>query len=62
MLTRDFYSEKDLDHKGILSRATRWRMRQRGEFPSPVKISMGRVAYPAHEIDAWVKERTGYEA
>ncbi|MFK5977363.1 MAG: hypothetical protein QM488_00560 [Rhizobiaceae bacterium] len=46
MSDKAFYSEHDLDAKGILSRATRWRMRQVGEFPEPVKISRGRVAYP----------------
>jgi len=52
-----FYSEKDLDDCGILSRPTRWRMRQAGEFPNPVQISKGRVGYPAALIDAWVAGR-----
>lgn len=62
MSDKAFYSEHDLDAKGILSRATRWRMRQVGEFPEPVKISRGRVAYPAAVIQKWIDERSGVEA
>lgn len=54
-----FYSEKQLDHLTQLSRVTRWRMRQSGEFPNPVRISSGRVAYPAILIDRWVSEKSG---
>lgn len=57
MTKKTFYSEHDLDALGILSRATRWRMRQKGEFPNPIKLSQGRVAYPAFTIEAWIKER-----
>lgn len=54
---RDFYSEKDLDQKGIATRVTRWRMRKNGDFPEPVKISPGRVGYPAAQVEKWVAER-----
>lgn len=57
MLQKSFYSEHDLDEKGIASRATRWRMRQVGEFPNPVNISRGRVAYPAEVIEKWIADR-----
>ena len=59
MSNKLFLSEHDLDALGIVSRATRWRMRQTGEFPEPVRISRGRVAYPAAEINKWIAERTG---
>ena len=36
-----------------LSRPSRWRMAQRGEFPEPVRLSSGRVGYFQDEIVAW---------
>ncbi len=51
------YSEKQLDEMIPLSRSTRWRMRQAGEFPNPFPISKGRVAYEASAIDAWVNSK-----
>ena len=59
MIQRVFYSENDLDALGILSRPTRWRLRQTGEFPAPVRISKGRVAYPADAIKKWIAEHGG---
>ncbi|MCP4184850.1 MAG: AlpA family phage regulatory protein [Hyphomicrobiales bacterium] len=52
-----FYSEKQLDVVTSLSRATRWRLRQCGDFPKPVQLSPGRVGYPVYLIDAWISER-----
>ncbi len=52
-----FYSDTDLDRLTTLSRATRWRMRQSGEFPEPVRLSLGRVGYPAKQIDDWIEAR-----
>ena len=54
-----FYSERDLDKMGVLSRNTRYRMRLKGDFPPPVKLCAGRVAYPAKVIDNWIAERAG---
>ena len=50
-----FYSERDLDRITTLSRATRWRHRQDGSFPTPIRISSGRVAYPVEVIHDWVE-------
>lgn len=61
-LKKAFYSEHDLDALGILSRATRWRMRQVGKFPQPVKLSQLRVGYPAAIIDQWVADRSDGKA
>lgn len=36
-----------------LSRTTVWRMQQRGEFPSPIRISPGRVGWVRDEIRRW---------
>lgn len=37
-----------------ISRTTLHRMVERGEIPKPVRISKGRVGFPADEIDAVV--------
>jgi prophage regulatory protein len=39
------------------SRATIYRMIRRGEFPPPIKISPGRVAFVREDIAAWIKGR-----
>ncbi len=40
-----------------LGRTTAWRMRQAGDFPEPVPISPGRVAWRARDIAAWNESR-----
>jgi len=56
-MKKAFYTDKELDALTSLTRNTRWRMRQVGEFPNPVKISHSRVGYPVTEIDNWIAER-----
>ena len=36
-----------------LGRTTAWRMRREGDFPDPVPISPGRVAWRERDIAAW---------
>ncbi len=43
----------DVESVTGLSRPTRHRMIQRGEFPAPVRLSSGRVGWYADEITAW---------
>lgn len=40
-----------------LGRTTAWRMRQAGDFPEPVSISPGRVAWRERDIIAWNESR-----
>jgi len=40
-----------------LSRSTIWRLRRRGLFPEPIRISAGRVAWSANDIDEWITSR-----
>lgn len=40
-----------------LGRTTAWRMRQAGDFPDPVPISPGRVAWRERDIAAWNESR-----
>lgn len=37
-----------------VSRCTVWRMVRRGDFPAPVRVSPGRVAWSAGDVDAWI--------
>ncbi len=37
-----------------LAASSIWRLAQRGEFPSPVKLSPGCTAWFEHEIDEWL--------
>lgn len=41
-----------------ISRATAWRMQQTGDFPSPVPVSPGRVAWWESELTAWKGARS----
>ena len=50
-------SARAVTQQTSLSRVTVWRMVRRGEFPAPVQISKGRIAWPAEEVSAWVSER-----
>lgn len=38
-----------------VSRSTRWRMIKAGKFPQPVRISQGRIAWCAEEIEHWCR-------
>ena len=46
--------EKEVQVIDGMSHSTRWRERRDGNYPEPVKISRGRVAYRESEIRAWV--------
>ena len=36
---------------------TLWRMRQRGDFPEPLRISPGRVGWRESDVAAWLEQR-----
>lgn len=55
------YSETDLDHAGVLSRKTRWRLRREGKFPAPRQIG-GRQLYVAEEIHEFLADPAGWAA
>lgn len=40
-----------------LSRTTAWRMQRRGDFPTPVPVSPGRVGWSETELTAWKAAR-----
>ena len=40
-----------------LSGCTVWRLRRAGEFPAPIRLSVGRVGYRRSDLEAWLAER-----
>lgn len=40
-----------------VSKATLWRMQQRGEIPAPMRISRGAVGWRESTIRSWIDER-----
>lgn len=54
-----FYSEQQLLRRLPFSRTTLWRQCKRGNFPSPVKISPGRVGWEAEAADAAIAAMIG---
>lgn len=37
-----------------LSRTTLWRLTKKGQFPTPVQVSPGRVAWSESAVSAWI--------
>lgn len=42
---------------GITSNSQLYRLMGRGDFPRPVKLSERSVAWPEHEVQAWIEQR-----
>jgi len=53
LLTLDMLRERGIDY----DRSHLWRLSKRGDFPKPVNVGPGRIAWVASEIDAWIKAR-----
>jgi predicted DNA-binding transcriptional regulator AlpA len=52
-----FITPKDVEKLVSLSRWTVWRLWRAGTFPRPVKVSAGRIAFVAEEVEQWMKAR-----
>ena len=52
-----FFSTRFVEEVLGLSRTTIWRMVQRGDFPAAVRLSPGRVGFPADLVETWIRER-----
>ncbi len=52
-----FLSEKELVKQIGFSRVTLWRKVRAQEFPPPRKISVGRKAWFASEVEGWINAR-----
>jgi predicted DNA-binding transcriptional regulator AlpA len=62
-MTKEFYSERDLDALGLYSKAHRDRLIKAGRFPAPIKLGDrgSKRFYPKEQIDA-LKSRAGKSA
>ena len=58
MTDERFLREPEVQHVTGLSRTTRWRLEQEGQFPRKRKLSQNAVGWLASEIEAWMAERT----
>ena len=47
-----------LEHFLPVSHSTLWAMVQRGQFPSPIKLSAGVTAWKLAEIEEWLNTST----
>jgi len=41
-----------------LSIPTIWRLRRRGDFPAPVRVSAGAIAFIESDIEKWIADRS----
>jgi prophage regulatory protein len=60
--TERIISPQELSKLTGLSQATIWRLRFRGEFPNPIRLSPGRVGYRSVDIEAWIEGRSAAAA
>lgn len=47
----------DVASRLAVSRPTLWRMRQRGEFPAPIRLSRGAVGWRSSTVERWLNDR-----
>ncbi len=40
-----------------LSSTTVWRLRRAGEFPRPIRLSVGRIGWRRADLEAWLSAR-----
>jgi prophage regulatory protein len=53
LLTLEMLRERGIDY----DRSHLWRLSKRGDFPKPVNVGPGRIAWVASEIDAWLRAK-----
>lgn len=52
-----FLTLRDVSENTRLSQPTIRRMVRAGDFPQPFDLSPKRIAFWAHEVEAWMRER-----
>ena len=55
-------NEKQTCAATTMSRVTLWRLRRRGEFPAPVRLSRNRMGWTSESVQSWINSRTGKSA
>ena len=48
---------REVQHRTAFGRTTLWKKVREGEFPKPLNIGNGRIAWRSDEIDAWIESR-----
>jgi prophage regulatory protein len=48
---------RDVQRETTLSRTTLWRLIRAGSFPTPVRLSPGRVGWRAEDVEAFIRSR-----
>jgi prophage regulatory protein len=56
-LSRRTLRVRRVAEKTGLAESSIWRLSQRGQFPSPIKLSPGATAWYEHEIDEWLDHK-----
>jgi prophage regulatory protein len=54
--------KKEVIRLTSLSGTTIWRLARAGQFPAPVQLSRGRVAFLQSQVIAWINTRTSVAA
>jgi predicted DNA-binding transcriptional regulator AlpA len=54
---REIMSKREVCARTTLSGTTLWRLVKSNNFPAPIKVSDGRVAWPAEAVERWMKDR-----
>ncbi len=52
-----FIRERECEKLSGLSRTTRWRLEQKGEFPKRRQLSKNSIGWLYSEIMAWIREK-----
>jgi len=55
--TDRFLRDPEVKAKTTLSRAQRWRLELKGQFPARIKLGGRTVVWSAREIDEWMTNR-----
>jgi predicted DNA-binding transcriptional regulator AlpA len=55
-------SKKEVTRLTSLSGTTIWRLARAGQFPAPIQLSRGRVAFLQSQVTAWIIARAGIAA
>jgi prophage regulatory protein len=53
-MVEDLLSRRQVMKVTTWGSTTLWRRVRDGSFPAPLKISAGRVAWPASDVEAWL--------
>jgi prophage regulatory protein len=57
-----FLREKEVRARTGLSRTTRWRLEQAGDFPTRRRLSANAIGWLESEIEAWMQARIEVDA